>query len=84
MIDSAEIRERYLKVLGMADVATEIAVDAPDALLRLTDKIHALLFTDRLDLITQVRQLAGGFRHACGFHWHRHPFPELCEPGRTM
>src|SRR5512142_1277074 len=37
MIDSAEIRERYLKVLGMADVATEIAYDAPDALLRLAD-----------------------------------------------
>jgi diguanylate cyclase (GGDEF)-like protein len=60
MIDSAEIRERYLKVLGMADVATEIANDAPDALVRLADKIHALLFTDRLDLIKHVRQLAAG------------------------
>jgi diguanylate cyclase (GGDEF)-like protein len=60
MIDSPEIRERYLKVLGMADVATEIAHDAPDALVRLADKIHALLFTDRLDLIKQVRQLAAG------------------------
>jgi diguanylate cyclase (GGDEF)-like protein len=60
MIDSAEVRERYLKVLAMADVETEIACDAPDALLRLTDKIHALLFTDRVDLITQVRQLAAG------------------------
>jgi len=60
MIDSAEVRERYLKVLGMADVETEIAADAPDALLRLTDKIHALLFTDRLELVTQVRQLAAG------------------------
>src|SRR3569833_3000716 len=60
MIDSPEIRERYLKVLGMADVATEIANDAPDALVRLTDKIHALLFTDRLDLVTQVRHLAAG------------------------
>ena len=60
MIDSPEIRERYLKVLGMADVTTEIAYDAPDALVRLTDKIHALLFTDRLNLITQVRQLEAG------------------------
>jgi two-component system cell cycle response regulator len=60
MIDSAEIRERYLKVLGMADVTTEIASDVPDALVRLTDKIHALLFTDRLDLITQVRHLTAG------------------------
>jgi two-component system, cell cycle response regulator len=60
MIDSAEIRERYLKVLGMADVTTEVANDGRDALLRLTDKIHALLFTDRLDLINQVRQLATG------------------------
>ena len=60
MIESAEIRERYLKVLGMADIVTETACDSPDALVRLTDKIHALLFTDRLDLITQVRQLAAG------------------------
>jgi len=60
MIDSAEVRERYLKVLGMADVETEIAADVPDALLRLTDKIHALLFTDKLDLIAQVRQLEAG------------------------
>src|SRR3954471_8595715 len=60
MIDSPEIRERYLKVLGMADVTTDIAYDAPDALVRLTDKIHALLFTDKLNLITQVRQLAAG------------------------
>src|SRR3954471_10313444 len=60
MIDSPEIRERYLKVLGMADVTTEIAYDVPDALVRLTDKIHALLFTDRLNLITQVRQLTAG------------------------
>jgi diguanylate cyclase (GGDEF)-like protein len=60
MIDSAEIRERYLKVLGMADIATEIAYDAPEALVRLTDKIHALLFTDRLNLVTQVRQLETG------------------------
>jgi two-component system cell cycle response regulator len=60
MIDSPEIRERYLKVLGMADITTEVANDAPDALLRLSDKIHALLFTDRLDVITQVRQLATG------------------------
>ncbi len=60
MIDSTDIRERYLKVLGMADVQTELAADGPDALLRLTDKIHALLFTDRIDLITQVRQLEAG------------------------
>src|SRR4051794_13386916 len=60
MIDSPEIRERYLKMLGMADVTTDIAYDAPDALVRLTDKIHALLFTDRLNLITQVRQLEAG------------------------
>jgi two-component system cell cycle response regulator len=60
MIDSNEVRERYLKVLGMADVETDIAADGPDALLRLTDRIHALLFTDRVDLITQVRQLEAG------------------------
>lgn len=60
MIASVETRERYLKVLGMADVETETAADDPDALLRLAGKIHALLFTDKLDLITQVRQLEAG------------------------
>jgi two-component system cell cycle response regulator len=60
MVDSAEIRDRYLKVLKMADVTTEIAADPPEALLRLTEKIHALLFTDRLDLISGARQLQAG------------------------
>jgi len=60
MIDSAATRERYLKVLKMADVATEIAADAPEAMLSLTEKIHALLFTDRLDLISGARQLQAG------------------------
>jgi len=60
MIDSPEIRDRYRKVLKMADVATEIAADVPEALLCLTEKINALLFTDRLDLISGARQLQAG------------------------
>lgn len=60
VIDSVEIRNRYQKVLRMADVETETAADGHDALVSLTDKIHALLFTDRLDLVTQVRQLEAG------------------------
>jgi two-component system cell cycle response regulator len=60
VIDSDEIRERYLKLLSMADIATEIATDANGALLCLTERIHALLFTDRLDMITRARQLEAG------------------------
>jgi two-component system, cell cycle response regulator len=60
MIDSAEIRERYLKLLGMADIETEVAANGSEALLLLTEKIHALLFTDRLDLIAAARQLEAG------------------------
>jgi two-component system cell cycle response regulator len=60
MIDSVEVRERYLKVLGMADIETETATDANEARLRLNEKIHALLFTDRRDLIAESRQLEAG------------------------
>jgi two-component system cell cycle response regulator len=60
MIGSDEIRERYLKLLSMADIDTEIAADANEAMSSLEGKIHALLFTDRLDLITKARQLEVG------------------------
>jgi diguanylate cyclase (GGDEF)-like protein len=60
MIESDAIRERYLKLLGTADIETDVAVDVNEALRHLTDKIHALLFTDRLELVSRARQLDAG------------------------
>jgi diguanylate cyclase (GGDEF)-like protein len=60
MIESDTIRERYVKLLGTADIETDVAADANDALGRLNGKIHALLFTDRLELIARARQLDAG------------------------
>jgi diguanylate cyclase (GGDEF)-like protein len=59
-IDSPATRERYVKLLRMADIEVELAGDANDAVRRLADRTHALLFTDRLDLIREARQLNAG------------------------
>ncbi len=60
MIESDAIRERYVKLLGTADVQADVAVDPSAALRLLNEKIHALLFTDRLELIAHARQLDAG------------------------
>jgi two-component system, cell cycle response regulator len=60
MIESDTIRERYVKLLGTADIDTDVAADVNEAVWRLNGKIHALLFTDRLELITRARQLDAG------------------------
>jgi diguanylate cyclase (GGDEF)-like protein len=60
MIESDTIRERYVKLLGTADIETDVAADVNAALRRLNGKIHALLFTDRLEMITRARQLDAG------------------------
>jgi diguanylate cyclase (GGDEF)-like protein len=60
MIESPTTRERYLKLLHTADIDVDVAADANDALRRLADRLHALLFTDRLDVIREARQLNSG------------------------
>src|SRR3989442_11976441 len=60
LIESPAIRERYVKLLQTADIDLDMAVDARDALARLAARIHALLFTDRLDLIKETRLLRSG------------------------
>jgi two-component system cell cycle response regulator len=60
MIKDVSVRERYVKLLLNAHIATEIATDSTDATVQLTTHIHALLFTDQLDLIRAVRQLSAG------------------------
>jgi two-component system cell cycle response regulator len=60
MIDSATSRDRYLKLLSTVDIDVDVAADAKDALQRLATRIHALLFTDQLELIREARQLNTG------------------------
>ena len=60
MLDSQSSRERFRKLLPNANIEVEEATDNIDALARLEQRVHALLFTDRLDLIWAVRQLPRG------------------------
>jgi diguanylate cyclase (GGDEF)-like protein len=60
MIESVGTRERYLKVLNTAGIETDVAADRGDAFRRLAERVHALLFTDDAELITQARHLTAG------------------------
>ncbi len=60
MIESGATRERYIKLLGTTDIEVEMAGDASEALCRLNERTHAVLFTDRIDLIRETRQLHAG------------------------
>jgi diguanylate cyclase (GGDEF)-like protein len=60
LIESATTQDRYLKLLHTADIETDVASDLNNALQQLATRLHALLFTDRLDLIRAARQLNSG------------------------
>ena len=60
MIESAATRERYVKLLENANIAVEEASSSIDALARLDQRVHAVLFTDRLEFVIQTRQLYAG------------------------
>jgi len=60
LIEAEGTRNRYAKLLENANIETEQASDLVDALERLGQRVHAVLFTDRLDLIAQARQLYSG------------------------
>jgi diguanylate cyclase (GGDEF)-like protein len=55
-----EVRERFVKWLRNANIEIELASSATDALVRLGKRTHALLFTDRLELVQAVRELHAG------------------------
>ena len=59
-LGSAQVRERFVKWLRNANIEIELASSATDALVRLGGRTHALLFTDRLELVQAVRQLHAG------------------------
>jgi diguanylate cyclase (GGDEF)-like protein len=60
MIGAEATRNRFLKLLDNANIEVEQAADTGDALQRLDKRVHAVLFTDSLDLIPQARQLYSG------------------------
>lgn len=60
LIQSEFVRERYVKILYNAEIATEIAADVPGALSSLAEQINAVLFTDQLELVRVARQLEAG------------------------
>jgi len=59
-LGSEEVRERFVKWLGNANIEVELAPSATEALVLLGRRTHALLFTDRLELVQAVRQLHAG------------------------
>ena len=60
LIGSPMTRERYVKLLRTTDIEVELAGNTKDAVRKLAERTHALLFTDRLDLIREARQLNAG------------------------
>ena len=60
LIATESTRTRYTKLLENANIEVEQAADVPDAMQRLEHRVHAVLFTDRLDLIVQARGLYSG------------------------
>ena len=60
VIEAQRTRDRFAKLLPMANLEIDTAQNADEALERLADRVHALLFTDNIDLIRSVRQLPSG------------------------
>jgi two-component system cell cycle response regulator len=60
MIDSSTTRERFAKLLRNANIEIDEADTESVALARLERRTHAVMFTDRLELIRSARQLHAG------------------------
>ncbi len=59
-IGAKPARDRFLSLLTMANLETDAPEFVCDALERLASRVHALLFTDNLELIRSARQLPSG------------------------
>ncbi len=59
-LSGKQARDRFKTLLGMANLEVDVSSSAIDALERLEARIHALLFTDDLELIRSARQLPAG------------------------
>jgi two-component system, cell cycle response regulator len=60
MIGVNPTRERFVKLLNNAEIETEVAESAQAALRSLFARVHAVLFTDQLELVKAARQLQSG------------------------
>jgi two-component system cell cycle response regulator len=60
MIDASSARDRFAKLLRNANIEIEEASSARVALMQLERRIHAVMFTDRIELIRDARQLHAG------------------------
>jgi diguanylate cyclase (GGDEF)-like protein len=60
MIESRPTHERFVKLLGNANIELDEVDNSADALERLAARVHALLFTDCLSLVREARQLPAG------------------------
>src|SRR5437763_7143939 len=59
-IEAQLTRERFAKLLPMANLEIDTVQNIDEALERLADRVHAVLFTDNIDLIRRARQLPSG------------------------
>ncbi|TLY66431.1 MAG: diguanylate cyclase [Gammaproteobacteria bacterium] len=60
VIEAQLTRERFAKLLPMANLEIDTVQNIDEALERLADRVHAVLFTDNIDLIRRARQLPSG------------------------
>lgn len=56
MIENRATHDRFVKLLRNANIELDKAESSAEALGKLEDRIHALMFTDRLELIRAARQ----------------------------
>ena len=60
MIDAPALRERFSKLLRNANIEIDEASSITAAVTQLEQHVHAVMFTDRIDLIVTARQLYAG------------------------
>jgi two-component system cell cycle response regulator len=60
LLTAKQTRERFKNLLNMANLEVDACNVVADALERLSIRVHALMFTDDLDLIRFARQLPAG------------------------
>jgi two-component system cell cycle response regulator len=60
MIQELPVRERYLKVLHHAGIVYEVVADLRQATVQLKTRVHAVLFTDAIEVVREVRGLRDG------------------------
>lgn len=60
MIDDARVQERFVKLLGNANIDISTAEGVPAAVAELEGHVHAVMFTNRLELIRAARLLHTG------------------------